>query len=85
MSLGATATSYDAALSAMTAARENRELTTRAYQDDLVETEKVIRAQLSEAIMSAQYYKVRYDHFALESQINLVVGRETIERLGLSQ
>jgi len=60
----------------MVAARENRDLTSRAYQSELVETEKVIRAQLFEALMTAQYLKARYDHVAIESQISLVVGKE---------
>jgi outer membrane protein TolC len=66
---------------AMTAASENRDLTTRAYQNELVETEKVIRAQLMEAMMSAQYYKNRYDSAALQSQLSLVVGMEISRQL----
>ena len=66
---------------AMTAAQENRELATRAYQSELIETEKVIRAQLLEALMTAQHLKTRYDHLALESRISLVVGKEFTERL----
>ena len=65
----------------MQAARENRELNIRAYQNELVETDKVIRAQLIEALMSAQHYKTRYDHIALQSQLNLVVGTEVLKQL----
>jgi hypothetical protein len=36
----------------------------------------VIRAQLVEALMSAQHYKTRYDHAVGLSQLNLVVGTE---------
>jgi hypothetical protein len=50
-----------------------------------VETEKVIRAQLMEALMSAQHYKVRYDHLALQSQLALIVGTEVLEKLHLNQ
>jgi outer membrane protein TolC len=82
LSLGAAGKTYQAATDAMTAARENRDLTTRAYQSGLIETEKVIRAQMIEALMSAQYYRARYDHLALESQINTIVGKEIAGRIG---
>ena len=82
--LGLTATekSHQATLDAMNAATENRDLNTRAYENDLVETEKVIRAQLMEALMQAQHYKACYDHVALQSQINLLVGTEVAKQIG---
>jgi hypothetical protein len=64
----------------MTAATENRDLNTRAYENELVETEKVIRAQLMEALMQAQHYKALYDHIALKSQLNLLVGTEVVKQ-----
>lgn len=67
--------------SAMKSAEENRDLNTRAYQNELVETEKVIRAQLMEALMSAQHFKARYDYLAVQSQLNLVVGAEVRAQL----
>jgi outer membrane protein TolC len=76
LSLTAAEKTYKATQSAMSAATENRDLNTRAYQHSLVETEKVIRAQLIEALMSAQHYKSRYDHIALQSKLNLIVGTE---------
>lgn len=81
LGLDAAAKTYQAAQRAMTAARENRELTARAYQSELIETEKVIRAQLFEALMTAQYYKARYDHLAIESQVSVVVGKEMAGRV----
>jgi outer membrane protein TolC len=81
LSYDAAAKTYAAADKAMAAARENRDLTSRAYQSELVETEKVIRAQLFEALMTAQYDKARYDLVAMESQISLVVGKEITERV----
>jgi outer membrane protein TolC len=81
LSLDAAAKTYQAANRAMLAARENRDLTSRAYQSELVETEKVIRAQLFEALMTAQYLKARYDHVSIESQISLLVGQEIAGRL----
>jgi outer membrane protein TolC len=76
LALDAASKTYQAASRAMVAARENRDLTSRAYQSELVETEKVIRTQLFEALMTAQYLKARYDLVAIESQISLVVGKE---------
>ena len=81
LALTAAEKSHQATLDAMNAAVENRDLNTRAYQNELVETEKVIRAQLMEALMSAQHYKVRYDHVALQSQLHLIVGTEILKRL----
>ncbi|SHJ94113.1 Outer membrane protein TolC [Malonomonas rubra DSM 5091] len=76
LSLNAAEKAFNASQTAMEASTENRDLNTRAYQHGLVETEKVIRAQLVEALMQAQHYKVRYDHIALCSKVNLIVGTE---------
>jgi outer membrane protein len=81
LGLDAASKTYEATNRAMVAAQENRDLTSRAYQNELVETEKVIRAQLFEALMTAQYLKTRYDHVELESQISLVVGKEIAARV----
>ena len=59
---------------AKTAAVENRELNIRAYQDDLVDTKEVITAQLTEAMMWAQYYKACFDETELRSRLKLVIG-----------
>jgi outer membrane protein TolC len=83
LGLNAAQKSYQATLDAMVSAAENRDLNTRAYQNELVETEKVIRAQLTEALMTAQHYKIRYDHLALQSQLNLLVGTELLKQLRL--
>jgi outer membrane protein TolC len=76
LGLDATTKSYQAATRAVVAAREYRELTTRAYESELIETEKVIRSQLFESLMAAQQLKARYDHLVIESEISLVVGKE---------
>lgn len=81
LALNAAEKSHQATLDAMNAAEENRDLNTRAYQNELVETEKVIRAQLMEALMSAQHFKASYDHLALRSQLNLMVGTEVLKKL----
>ncbi|MFN7994978.1 MAG: TolC family protein [Bryobacteraceae bacterium] len=72
----------DATSKAMKAAQDNQDLNTRAYENGLVETEKVIRAQLVEALMSAQHYAARYQYVALLSQLSLVVGTEVRAKLG---
>lgn len=81
LALNAAEKSHQATQDAMTAAEESRDLNTRACQHELVETEDVIRAQLMEALMSAQHYKTRYDHIALQSQMNLLVGTEVLNKL----
>lgn len=79
--LVAAQTACDATREAMNAAVENSDLNTRAYQSEMVETEKVIRAQLIEALMTAQYRKNLYDHAVLVSQLDLLVGTEVARRL----
>jgi outer membrane protein TolC len=81
LGLDAAAKSGQASLAAMQSAQENRDLNTRAYQEELVETEKVVRAQLMEALMSAQHFKARYDYAAILSELGLAVGKEIGERL----
>lgn len=81
LGLNAAAKGFQASFNAMTAAIENRDLNTRAYQSDLVETEDVITAQLMEALMSVQHFKNRYDHVELLSKLDLVVGTEVTKKL----
>lgn len=81
LALNAAEKSHQATLDAMNAALENRDLNTRAYQYELVETEDVIQAQLMDALMSARHYKVRFDHIALQSQLNLMVGSEVLKKI----
>jgi outer membrane protein len=81
LALDAAQKTYQATLNAMTAAEESRDLNTRAYQNELVETADVIKAQLMEALMSAQHFKACYEHVALQSQLNLVVGTEVLKKI----
>ena len=69
----------------MKAAGENRDLNSRAYQSELVDTQEVIKAELLESLMTAQYFKNRYDHAALQSQLTLVIGTEVWKQLKLDQ
>lgn len=84
LGLEATEKSYQATLEAASAATENRDLNSRAYQNELVETEKVIKAQLVEALMKAQHYKTCYDHLALQSQLSLLVGTEVLKKMNMN-
>jgi len=84
LGLTAAAKSCTATQSAMQAAVENRDLNTRAYQQELVDTEKVIRAQLMEALMTAQHLKARYDLVALQSNLSLVIGTEVLRQIQAS-
>jgi len=81
LGLSAAAQSSQATAVAMQSAAESRDLNERAYQNELVETEKVIRAQLVEALMAAQHFKARFDYVALLSQLNLVVGTQVQKSL----
>ena len=81
LGLEASGKQYQATLDAMRAAGENRDLNTRAYQNELVETEDVIKAQLVEALMQAQHFKMLYDHVVLRSRLDLVVGTEVTRLL----
>jgi outer membrane protein TolC len=76
LSLAASEKTYQASLDAMKAANDDRDLTTRAYESGLVSTERVIRVQLQEALVSAGFYKAAYEHRALQSNIDFVVGKE---------
>lgn len=81
LALNAAEKAYDASREAMDAAVENRDLNTRAYQQELVDTEKVIRAQFMESLMTAQHCKARFDHAALQSQLRLVVGSAILRQV----
>lgn len=83
LSLIAAQTSHEAAYEAMKSAAESRKLNTRAYENGLVDTEKVIRAQIVEALMTAQYDKACYDCAALKSRIDMIVGAEVMKQLGI--
>jgi outer membrane protein len=63
-----------AARGALEAAVENRQLNARAYQADIVETQDVIEAQITEALMDWQYQKVLYDHVLEQAKLELLIG-----------
>jgi outer membrane protein len=60
---------------ALDAAVENRDLNTRAYRDELVETKDVIEAQMMEFFINGQYLKALYDNVAGHSDLEFIVGK----------
>jgi outer membrane protein TolC len=64
---------------AQRAAEENRDLTERAYQNELIEMEEVIVSQILEAFMKAQYKKILYDHLELIARLEFTIGEEVIK------
>lgn len=85
LGLKAAGKSMKATGAAMDAAIENRDLNTRAYQSELVDTQDVIKAQLLESLMTAQHLKDRFDHITLQSQLTLLVGTEVWKNLKIDQ
>jgi outer membrane protein TolC len=73
--MGAREKAVRATAEAATSAKDDTDLTLRGYQSGLVTTEKVIRAQLQQALVTAAHDKAIYDHMALQSRIDLVVGK----------
>lgn len=71
-----------ASRAAVEAATQNRELNVRAHQDQLVEIEDVIRAQITESFVLATYEKVRFDHADARARLELTIGREMAAQLG---
>ncbi|MFP5229872.1 MAG: TolC family protein [Acidobacteriota bacterium] len=83
--LGAAEKAIHAGQDASVAAADDRDLTMRAYQEGMVATEKVIRVELQEALVQAALDKAIYDHTALESHVDLVVGRSFEDALTSSR
>jgi outer membrane protein TolC len=73
--MGASEKIVKATAEAAVSAKDDTDLTLRGYQSGLVATEKVIRAQLQEALVTAAHDKAIYDHLALQTKIDLVVGK----------
>jgi len=62
-------------------ANENRDLNTRAYQMDMVETKDVIESQLFEAFTQADYYRVQNSHALARAKADLIIGYAVEEAL----
>ena len=85
LQLKASEEAYTATRDAMQAAQDDSDLTTRGYGQGLLTTEKVIRAQIQQALVSSAYYRAVYEHRALESQIDQTVGREVEDALNTAR
>ncbi len=57
-------------------AEKNRDLNTRAYQADMVETKDVLEAQIHEAQIKAKYYKTLFDKMLAYASLDLVAGQQ---------
>lgn len=66
---------YEILREASQTAQESRDLNTRAYQEDMVETKDVIESQLFESYTLAAYYRSVHDHAVALSNIDFVVGK----------
>jgi outer membrane protein len=66
---------------ALDAARENRELNVRAYQEELVETKDVIEAQLIEFFINGQYLKALYDNTVNQADLEFIVGKRILSEV----
>lgn len=55
--------------------QENRDLNTRAYQEDMVETKDVIESQLFESYTTAAYYRSSHDHALARASADFIVGK----------
>jgi outer membrane protein TolC len=53
---------------------ENRDLNTRAYQHDMVETKDVIESQIFEALTKADYYRSLNNHALALAKAELIIG-----------
>ncbi|QOY54215.1 TolC family protein [Candidatus Sulfurimonas marisnigri] len=65
---------YKVLVDAVEVAKENRDLNTRAYQEDMVETKDVIESQLFEALTEADFYRCQNDYALARAKSDLIVG-----------
>jgi outer membrane protein TolC len=82
LELGSSEKVIQATADAAQAADDDSDLTMRGYQTGLIATEKVIRAQLQDALVKAAHDKAIYDHAALQSKIDTVVGKSVQSAIG---
>ena len=59
---------------AMETAIENRDLSERAYKNDLVELDELIQAQIIESFMKAQYQISLFEYADLKAQLENILG-----------
>ena len=59
---------------AMESAAENRELTERAYESELMEVKDLVESQIMESVAEAQYQKARYDYVETRARLESLSG-----------
>ncbi|MGD9164430.1 MAG: TolC family protein [Chromatiales bacterium] len=64
---------------AMVTSRENLDLTRRAYQTGAVETQKVIEANLVDAMIQASNYRAMHDQVLHLAEIAYLLGKEAMQ------
>jgi len=72
---------YEVLTEATQTAEENRDLNTRAYQEDMVDTKDVIESQLFESYTLGAYYKSMHTHAIARAELDYIVGRAMSEAL----
>jgi len=65
---------YNILVEAADTAEQNRDLNTRAYQEDMVQTKDVIEAQLFEAYTKGDFYRSQHDHALSLAEADYVIG-----------
>ena len=63
---------------ALATSKENRSLTSRAYQTGAVETQKVIEADLFDAMIRANHYRAQHDQALHLAEISYLLGKEAM-------
>ncbi|MCU7807151.1 MAG: TolC family protein [Candidatus Thiodiazotropha sp. (ex Semelilucina semeliformis)] len=64
---------------AVETAQENRDLSNRAYQTGAVKTEKVIEANLMDAMVRANHFRAMHDQALHLAEIAYLLGKEVVE------
>jgi outer membrane protein TolC len=59
--------------------RENRELTVRAYRTGAADTQKVIEANLFDAMIRANHLRAKHDQALYLAEISYLLGKEAVE------
>ncbi len=62
-------------LEALNSAAENRELTEKAYFNDIMELEDLLQAQLTEAFFKAQYQMTLFEHADFTAQLENLISK----------
>jgi outer membrane protein TolC len=72
---------HDILKEGLESAVENRDLTERAYQIELMEEKDLIESQIFESIMKVQYQKVLYDHIEAQAHLEYLIGSEFLKHV----